>query len=262
MKWLITLLTVALITTGCILETPDPCDASPISCDSEPVIKEPVPATPSIQATPGVESISVSWSGSTRAEAYMLYHNTSKPVGTSNRIDLANVTSYSFSDLDASKTYYYSVVGYNKTGAQLHECLQPLVPPRSPRPPPASQSTLGAGSNTITWPNTNGATGGYTLYYSTSTPVTTSDNAFAVSGTSYTHTGLTGGTPIYYAVSAYNAGGHSALSSETSSTPNPATPTGIAAVAGIGREHNQLERRGWRYRIYFALQQFDTRHYE
>ncbi len=33
--------------------------------------------------------------------------------------------------------------------------------------------------------------------------------------------------------SAYNAGGHSALSSETSSTPNPATPTGIAAVAGI-----------------------------
>ena len=36
MKWLITLLTVALTTTGCILETPDPCDSSPISCDSTP----------------------------------------------------------------------------------------------------------------------------------------------------------------------------------------------------------------------------------
>ena len=101
-----------------------------------------------------------------------------------------------------------------------------------PKAPASITATLGAGSNTITWPSTNGATGGYTLYYSTSTPVTTSDNAFAVSGTSYTHTGLAGGTPIYYAVSAYNAGGHSPLSSETSSLPNPATPTGIAAVAG------------------------------
>ena len=35
------------------------------------------------------------------------------------------------------------------------------------------------------------------------------------------------------AVSAYNAGGHSPLSNETSSLPDPATPTSIAAVAGI-----------------------------
>ena len=71
-----------------------------------------------------------------------------------------------------------------------------------PKAPASITATLGAGSNTIAWPSTNGATGGYTLYYSTSTPVTTSDNAFAVSGTSYTHTGLAGGKPIYYAVSA------------------------------------------------------------
>ena len=163
MKWLITLLTVALTTTGCILETPDPCDASPISCDSTPVIKEPVPATPSIQATPGVESISVSWSGSTRAEAYMLYHNTSQPVGTSNRIDLANVTNYSFSGLDPSKTYYYSVVGYNKTGPSSMSAAAGATP--IPKAPASITATLGAGSNTITWPSTNGATGGYTLYY-------------------------------------------------------------------------------------------------
>ena len=160
----------------------------------------------------------------------MLYHNTSQPVGTSNRIDLANVTNYSFSGLDPSKTYYYSVVGYNKTGPSSMSAAAGATP--IPKAPASITATLGAGSNTITWPSTNGATGGYTLYYSTSTPVTTSDNAFAVSGTSYTHTGLAGGTPIYYAVSAYNAGGHSPLSSETSSLPNPATPTGIAAVAG------------------------------
>ena len=116
MKWLITIITAALTTTGCMLETPDPCDSSPIACDSAPVIKEPVPDTPRMDATPGVESISVSWSGSTRAEAYFLYHNTSSPVGTANRIDLADVSSYQFKDLDPSKKYYFSVVGYNKTG--------------------------------------------------------------------------------------------------------------------------------------------------
>ena len=104
MKWFITLLTVALITTSCMLKTPDLCDSSPISCETTPVIKEPVPDTPKVEATSGVESIGVSWSGSTRAEAYFLYHNTNKPVGTNNRIDLANITSYSFSDLDPSKT--------------------------------------------------------------------------------------------------------------------------------------------------------------
>ena len=230
MKWLITILTVALTNTGCILETPDPFDSSPISCNSTPVIKDPVPVTPSIQATPGIESISISWSGSSRAEAYFLYHNTSQPVGTSNRIDLANVTNYSFSDLDPSKTYY-SVVGYNKTGPSSMSAAASATP--IPKAPASIAANVGAGSNTITWPSSHGATGGYTLYYSTSTPVTTSDYAFAVSGTSYTHTGLAGGTPIYYAVSAYNAGDHSPLSSETSSLPDPATPTSIAAVAGI-----------------------------
>ena len=152
MKWLITLLTVALTTTGCMLETPDPCDASPISCDSEPVIKESVPDTPKVEATPGVESISVSWSGSTRAEAYFLYHNTSKPVGTSNRIDLANVTSYSFSGLDPSTTYY-SVVGYNKTGPSSMSAAASTRP--IPKALASILATLGAVSYThLTLPTT------------------------------------------------------------------------------------------------------------
>ena len=194
MKWFITLLTVALITTSCMLKTPDLCDSSPISCETTPVIKEPVPDTPKVGATSGVESIGVSWSGSTRAEAYFLYNNMRKSVRTNNRIDLANVTNYSFSDLDPSQTYYYSVVGHNKTGPSSMSVAASSN--QTPKAPASISATLGAGSNPITWASTNGATGGYTLYYSTSTPVTTSDNAFAVSGTSYTHTGLAGGIPI------------------------------------------------------------------
>ena len=140
MKWLITILTVVLTNTS------------------------------------EVDSINVSWSDSTRAEAYFLYHNTSQPVGTSNRIDLANVTSYSFSDLDPSKTYY-SVVGYNKTGPSSMSAAATSIP----KAPASISATLRAGSNTITWASTNEATGGYTLYYSTSAPVTTNDNAYDVS---------------------------------------------------------------------------------
>ena len=138
------------------------------------------------------------------------------------------MTSYSFSDLDPSKTYY-SVVGYNKTGPSSMSAAATSIP----KAPASISATLRAGSNTITWASTNEATGRYTLYYSTSAPVTTNDNAYDVSCTSFTHTGLTGGTPIFYAVSAYNAGGHQPLSSETSSTPDLAIPTGIAAMAGI-----------------------------
>ena len=126
-----------------------------------------------MEATPGVESISVSWSGSTEPRPTS-YHNTSKPVGTSNRIDLANVTSYSFSGLDPSKTYYYSVVGYNKTGPSSPQ-------PETPEAQDASITAMGAGSNTIA--AEPGATGGYLLLQH-HIPVTTSDNAFAVSGTS------------------------------------------------------------------------------
>ena len=193
MKWLITILTIVLNTTGFMLETPDPCDSSPNSCDSEPVIKVPIPDTPKMEATSGVDSISVSWSGSTRAEAYSFYHNTSQPVGTSNRIDLANVTNYIFSDLDPSKTYY-SVVGYNKKGSSSISAAASATP--IPKAPARISATLGTGPNTITWESTNGVTGGYTLCYSTSTLVTTSDNAFAGSGNSYTNTGLAGGTSI------------------------------------------------------------------
>ena len=194
MKWLITILTIVLNTTGFMLETPDPCDSSPNSCDSEPVIKVPIPDTPKMEATSGVDSISVSWSGSTRAEAY------------------------------------YSVVGYNKTGPSSMSAAASATP--IPKAPARISATLGTGPNTITWESTNGATGGYTLCYSPSTPVTTSDNASAVSAALPTRTRAWQGANQFTTPSRLQRwGGHSALSSETSSTPDPTTPTGIAAVA-------------------------------
>ena len=56
--------------------------------------------------------------------------------------------------------------------------------------------------------------------------------------TSYTDTGLTNGTTYYYVVSAVNAAGESANSTQASATPQlvvPSTPTNVTATAGTGR---------------------------
>jgi hypothetical protein len=70
----------------------------------------------------------------------------------------------------------------------------------------------------------------YNLYYSTTTGVTPA-NGTKVTGittSSYTQTGLTNGTTYYFIVTAVNANGESAPSSQASATPN------IPAVAGAG----------------------------
>src|SRR5208282_1263612 len=59
----------------------------------------------------------------------------------------------------------------------------------------------------------------------------------APAGTSYMDSGLTNGTKYFYVVSALNAAGESANSTEVNATPNapaavPATPTDLQAAAG------------------------------
>ena len=66
---------------------------------------------------------------------------------------------------------------------------------------------------------------GYTLHYSESTPVTTSDSSLTVIGTSYKHTSLDAAKTYYYAVIANGSTGSSPLSGEALAQPIPAVPT-------------------------------------
>ena len=62
MKWLISILTLALTATGCMLETPDPCEGSPIGCDVTPyTAPAPKPSQPSITPSASNESITISY---------------------------------------------------------------------------------------------------------------------------------------------------------------------------------------------------------
>lgn len=114
-------------------------------------------------------------------------------------------------------------------------------------PPPAAPvigtaTSATAGSATVTWTASSGASS-YNLYRSTTSTVTTSSTLAATTGgTSYTDTGLTPGAHYWYAVQVTNIFGTSALSGTANvvvSTSSSATFTdnftGTAGAALTGR---------------------------
>lgn len=108
-----------------------------------------------------------------------------------------------------------------------------------PDTPTGLNAVGGDGKVTISWNSRSSTT--YRLYWST-----TSGGANIQTGTKidpatspYVLTGLTNGTPCYFAVMAVNTDGESPLSSEVSATPGvsapPAAPTGVVATPGVAK---------------------------
>jgi hypothetical protein len=99
-------------------------------------------------------------------------------------------------------------------------------------PPTGLTATAGSGQILLNWTASAGASG-YVVGRSTTNNgpyISITTNAT----TSYLDTGLTDGTTYYYVVSATNAFGESANSSQASATPQVSTPTSLTATAGNG----------------------------
>jgi uncharacterized protein YheU (UPF0270 family) len=101
--------------------------------------------------------------------------------------------------------------------------------------PTGLSATAGIVEVSLSWDSTTDATS-YNIYWNETGDVAKTDNAITeLTGTTYTHTGLTGDTTYYYAVSASNAAGESELSAEVSATPeifDETAPTTTASPAG------------------------------
>jgi len=88
--------------------------------------------------------------------------------------------------------------------------------------------TAGWHQNAMDWNAVTGATS-YTIYWSTSTGVSSSSTAITgITDDNYTHTGLDNGTTYYYKAATVNSAGTGSLSDEVSATPR-AAPTVAAA---------------------------------
>ena len=113
--------------------------------------------------------------------------------------------------------------------AQSSFCLEvPTDPSCRPGEPTGVSVTAGNGRLAVSWTTVSGATS-YTLYYSQSpiSDLNASDvRSVSATGTSVAVTGLLNGTQYYVVVTATNAGGEGAASTEVYATPQGTTTDG------------------------------------
>ncbi len=196
-----------------------------------------VPAAPTgLTATrSGASTINLSWTGVSGAVRYQVYSWDS--VDGWQRLDGGEdnphtTTTFSHTGLTADRLYYYQVYGVNAQGDRgprsnrANEVAGQNAPGR-----PSLTATPGYLVNVISWPAVSGATS-YILY---AWDQSWSQVGGTITGTSYTHTGLTAGQTYYYEARAVNAssvmGAYSAqVSATVLSTPTVTAPQSLRAT--------------------------------
>jgi hypothetical protein len=146
-------------------------------------------------------------------------------TGVDDALDDGDITSQVTISINGAGTTdttgYASLSDKNKNITTLDDDAAPVL----------NSVTPSTQTNTLSW-NAFPNEAGYRIYWSTSSPVTTSDNLIdniPTGTTSYQHSGRTAGTTYYYAFMAYTAAGYSSLSNELSGVP-----TAIAGCTSSG----------------------------
>jgi fibronectin type 3 domain-containing protein len=206
---------------------------------SSEVTAYPTLAAPTgLSAVPGVTggAVTVTWTGSAGATSYKVCYSTTTPVTkTDNPTTLSSGSD--ITGLDPSQTYYFNVYAINSASSSADSALAAAdvssLPLLAKPTFPAAVSGSSAGTVTVSWTGSTGATS-YKVCYSTSTPVTKTDNPTTLTSGSDI-TGLDPSYQYYFAVYAINGGTtatDSLLSSEVTAYPTLAAPTGVTAVPG------------------------------
>ncbi len=176
----------------------------------------------------------ISWTPYAGATSYNIYWSAKNGVSKATATKIPGVASgYVHTGLTSGTRYYYVVTAITAGGETTFG--DEVSPVQQPLTPAGVSAAAGNGSAAVSWTASAGAAF-YNVYYKTTAGVTTANGTKVTGATSGgAITGLTNGTPYYFVVTAVNAGGESAVSSEVSATPQvpaPATPGGLAATAG------------------------------
>jgi hypothetical protein len=187
-----------------------------------PLLPPSAPAGLSASVNKG--QVNLTWAAISGATSY----NVKRSTTSGNETTIANVSGASYTDtggaLTNGATYYY-VVSAVAAGGEGPNSLELTVRLPVLLPPTGLAATTNLNLVSLTWSASSGATS-YNIKRATSTGGETTIASSSV--TSYTDTNVSGGTVYFYVVSAVNAGGESANSSEISAAPlipPPSAPT-------------------------------------
>ncbi|MDQ3259012.1 MAG: fibronectin type III domain-containing protein, partial [Acidobacteriota bacterium] len=190
------------------------------------------PSAPTgLTASPRNASVTLSWAASAGATTYNVKRSSASGGPHATIATGVTTTSYSNTGLANGTTYYYVVSAVNANGESDNSAEASATPLAPPAAPTGLTATAGNAQVSLTWTASAGATS-YNVKRATTAGGPYASIVTGVTTTGYTNTGLVNGTTYYYVVSAVNANGESANSSEASATTAPAVPTGLTAAAG------------------------------
>ena len=245
---------------------------SAVSSEVSATPQVPAPAMPSgLRLTAGNEQVRATWDTISGATSYTLYYSQSSitDINASSVTAVPNIagTSHTVSGLTNGTTYHF-VVKASNAGGESAVSREVSATPQVPAPGVPSGLSLTAGNAQVeaTWTAVSGASR-YTLYYSQSSFTSLTAEGVtkveSLTGTSRTVSGLTNGTRYYFRITATNAGGESAASSEVSAMPQvpaPGAPSGLSLTAG-----NAQVEATWtavsgasRYTLYYSQSSFTS----
>jgi fibronectin type 3 domain-containing protein len=162
--------------------------------------------------------VNLSWTASSGASGYYVKRSTTSG-GPYTQLATPLATNYLDNTVSNGTKYYYVVSAYNSyaQSANSKEVSATPVAPPPPGMPTGLTAVPGNAQVALSWTAVSGATS-YHVKRST-----TSGSGYAQVGaptiTSFADSGLTNGTTYYYVISALNAVGESANSSQASATP-------------------------------------------
>ncbi|HET6384205.1 MAG TPA: fibronectin type III domain-containing protein, partial [Armatimonadota bacterium] len=176
------------------------------------------PSAPTgLTAAAGNTQVALSWTASAGATSYNVKRATTSG-GPYTTVGNPTTTSCADSGLTNGAKYYYVVSAVDSGGESANSSQVSATPePPAPPAPTGLSATSGNKQIALSWTASTGAAT-YNVKRSTTNggPYTTAGSATT---TSYTDSGLTNGTTYYYVVSAVNAGGESANSTQIGAAP-------------------------------------------
>ena len=151
-----------------------------------------------------------------------------------------NSNNYLDSTVSNGTTYFYEVSAVTASGVSFASIQQSATPYTAATGVPAGLSvSAGSAKVTLAWSAVSGATN-YNLYWSTTPGVTTATGTkiSGITGSTYSHTGRTNGTPYYYIVTSVTGVTESSASAQQEAIPQAAiagAPIGLVAAPGINQ---------------------------